>query len=152
MMQKKQETEVLTSISRVYRAAKRELNNRLESHGFSYVDFLILMQVRDSPKSMVYLAKEVLMTQAGITAAIDRLEEKGLVKRERDKEDRRIINVQITERGVKATEEAIQVFNELAVDLVKDLSDEDKAKLVELLDKLLEKLMKGKINVEPDQR
>ncbi|MEL9970684.1 MAG: MarR family transcriptional regulator [Metallosphaera sp.] len=152
MMQKKQETEVLTSISRVYRAAKRELNNRLESHGFSYVDFLILMQVKDSPKSMVYLAKEVLMTQAGITAAIDRLEEKGLVKRERDKEDRRIINVQITERGVKATEEAIQVFNELAVDLVKDLSDEDKAKLVELLDKLLEKLMKGKINVEPDQR
>ncbi|MEM0072665.1 MAG: MarR family transcriptional regulator [Metallosphaera sp.] len=152
MMQKKQETEVLTSISRVYRAAKRELNNRLESHGFSYVDFLILMQVRDSPKSMVYLAKEVLMTQAGITAAIDRLEEKGLVKRERDKEDRRIINVQITERGVKATEEAIQVFNELAADLVKDLSDEDKAKLVELLDKLLEKLMKGKINVEPDQR
>ncbi|MEM3324344.1 MAG: MarR family transcriptional regulator [Metallosphaera sp.] len=152
MMQKKQETEVLTSISRVYRAAKRELNNRLESHGFSYVDFLILMQVRDSPKSMVYLAKEVLMTQAGITAAIDRLEEKGLVKRERDKEDRRIINVQITERGVKATEEAIQVFNELAVDLVKDLSDEDKAKLIELLDKLLEKLMKGKINVEPDQR
>ncbi|AEB95075.1 MarR family transcriptional regulator [Metallosphaera cuprina Ar-4] len=151
-MQKKQETEVLTSISRVYRAAKRELNNRLESHGFSYVDFLILMQVRDSPKSMVYLAKEVLMTQAGITAAIDRLEEKGLVKRERDKEDRRIINVQITERGVKATEEAIQVFNELAVDLVKDLSDEDKAKLIELLDKLLEKLMKGKINVEPDQR
>ncbi|MEM4912302.1 MAG: MarR family transcriptional regulator [Metallosphaera sp.] len=151
-MQKKQETEVLTSISRVYRAAKRELNNRLESHGFSYVDFLILMQVKDSPKSMVYLAKEVLMTQAGITAAIDRLEEKGLVKRERDKEDRRIINVQITERGVKATEEAIQVFNELAVDLVKDLSDEDKAKLVELLDKLLEKLMKGKINVEPDQR
>ncbi|MEM0279810.1 MarR family transcriptional regulator [Metallosphaera sp.] len=152
MMQKKQETEVLTSISRVYRAAKRELNNRLESHGFSYVDFLILMQVKDSPKSMVYLAKEVLMTQAGITAAIDRLEEKGLVKRERDKEDRRIINVQITERGVKATEEAIQVFNELAVDLVKDLSDEDKAKLIELLDKLLEKLMKGKINVEPDQR
>ncbi|MEM1813902.1 MAG: hypothetical protein QXE04_01280, partial [Thermoplasmatales archaeon] len=74
------------------------------------------------------------------------------VKRERDKEDRRIINVQITERGVKATEEAIQVFNELAADLVKDLSDEDKAKLIELLDKLLEKLMKGKINVEPDQR
>ncbi|MCH1770352.1 MarR family transcriptional regulator [Metallosphaera sp.] len=142
MMQRKLDVEVLVRISRVYRAVKREFNRRLESHGLNYIDFLILMTVKESPKSMVYLAKEVLMTQAGITAAIDRLEEKGLVKRERDREDRRIINVQITESGVRATEEAMQVYEEMASELMKDLGIEEKEKLIALLDILQEKILR----------
>ncbi|MCP6727814.1 MULTISPECIES: MarR family winged helix-turn-helix transcriptional regulator [Metallosphaera] len=141
-MQRKLDVEVLVRISRVYRAVKREFNRRLESHGLNYIDFLILMTVKESPKSMVYLAKEVLMTQAGITAAIDRLEEKGLVKRERDREDRRIINVQITESGVRATEEAMQVYEEMASELMKDLGIEEKEKLIALLDILQEKILR----------
>lgn len=142
MMQRKLDVEVLVRISRVYRAVKREFNRRLESRGLNYIDFLILMTVKESPKSMVYLAKEVLMTQAGITAAIDRLEEKGLVKRERDKEDRRIINVQITESGVRATEEAMQVYEEMASELMRDLGVEEKEKLIALLDILQEKILR----------
>ncbi|AIM27423.1 transcriptional regulator, MarR family [Metallosphaera sedula] len=142
MMQRKLDVEVLVRISRVYRAVKREFNRRLESRGLNYIDFLILMTVKESPKSMVYLAKEVLMTQAGITAAIDRLEEKGLVKRERDKEDRRIINVQITESGVRATEEAMQVYEEMALELMRDLGVEEKEKLIALLDILQEKILR----------
>ena len=142
MMQRKLDVEVLVRISRVYRAVKREFNRRLESHGLNYIDFLILMTVKESPKSMVYLANEVLMTQAGITAAIDRLEEKGLVKRERDREDRRIINVQITESGVRATEEAMQVYEEMASELMKDLGIEEKEKLIALLDILQEKILR----------
>ncbi|WP_235551350.1 MarR family winged helix-turn-helix transcriptional regulator [Metallosphaera sedula] len=141
-MQRKLDVEVLVRISRVYRAVKREFNRRLESRGLNYIDFLILMTVKESPKSMVYLAKEVLMTQAGITAAIDRLEEKGLVKRERDKEDRRIINVQITESGVRATEEAMQVYEEMALELMRDLGVEEKEKLIALLDILQEKILR----------
>ncbi|BBL47382.1 MarR family transcriptional regulator [Metallosphaera sedula] len=141
-MQRKLDVEVLVRISRVYRAVKREFNRRLESRGLNYIDFLILMTVKESPKSMVYLAKEVLMTQAGITAAIDRLEEKGLVKRERDKEDRRIINVQITESGVRATEEAMQVYEEMASELMRDLGVEEKEKLIALLDILQEKILR----------
>ncbi|BCS93718.1 MAG: MarR family transcriptional regulator [Metallosphaera javensis (ex Sakai et al. 2022)] len=142
MMQRKLDVEVLVRISRVYRAVKREFNRRLESHGLNYIDFLILMTVKESPKSMVYLAKEVLMTQAGITAAIDRLEEKGLVKRERDREDRRIINVQITDLGVKATEEAMQIYEEMASELMKDLSVEEKERLIALLDLVQDKIVK----------
>ncbi|MCG3110002.1 Transcriptional regulator SlyA [Metallosphaera sp. J1] len=141
-MQRKLDVEVLVRISRVYRAVKREFNRRLESHGLNYIDFLILMTVKESPKSMVYLAKEVLMTQAGITAAIDRLEEKGLVKRERDREDRRIINVQITDLGVKATEEAMQIYEEMASELMKDLSVEEKERLIALLDLVQDKIVK----------
>ncbi|QKR00635.1 MarR family transcriptional regulator [Metallosphaera tengchongensis] len=148
MMQRKREIEVLIRISRIYRAMKREFNRRLESHGMTYVDFLILMSVKESPKSMVYLARDVLMTQAGVTAAVDRLEERGFVRRERDRQDRRIINITITEEGVKATEEAIKIYEEMAEELLRDMSQEEKTKLIDLLDVLYEKINKEEKAVE----
>jgi len=140
------DAEIFYRISRVYKAIKREFNRRLESMDLTYVDFLVLMNLKDSQRSMVSLAKEILMTQAGITAAVDRLEEKGLVKRERDSQDRRVINVKITQEGLKVLNSALQIYTEMAEDILRDVKENDKAKLAELLDLLLYKMAEKKIN------
>jgi len=53
------------------------------------------------PLSQVEIAKKVLKSTGNITMVIDNLEKRGLVKRERQKDDRRYYIVQLTDEGRK---------------------------------------------------
>ena len=69
---------------------------------------LIMMQIirNWNGASPGYLAKEVSLTQATITALIDKLEERGLAYRERDEDDKRRVFVKLTEDGLRILDEA----------------------------------------------
>jgi DNA-binding MarR family transcriptional regulator len=54
------------------------------------------------------LAKESLLTSGTMTTRIDQLEERGLVKRKPDPDDRRSVRVSLTESGVALIDGAIQ--------------------------------------------
>lgn len=53
------------------------------------------------PLSQAEIAKKVLKSTGNITMVIDNLERRGLVKRERQKDDRRYYIVQLTDEGRK---------------------------------------------------
>ena len=56
------------------------------------------------PLSQAEIAKKVLKSTGNITMVIDNLEKRGLVKRERQKDDRRYYIVQLTDEGRKLIE------------------------------------------------
>jgi MarR family transcriptional regulator, 2-MHQ and catechol-resistance regulon repressor len=58
---------------------------------------------------MTVLAREVVVTKAGLTAMIDRLEDKGLVARTADPHDRRAIRVTLTVEGERTFRAAAKV-------------------------------------------
>ena len=58
---------------------------------------------------MTVLAREVVVTKAGLTAMIDRLEDRGLVARTADPHDRRAIRVTLTNRGERTFRAAAKV-------------------------------------------
>jgi len=65
-------------------------------------EFGVLQQLSESgPTSMVRLSDENLVTKAAITAIIDEMEAKGLVRRVRDSPDRRVVNIRMTPAGKK---------------------------------------------------
>ena len=51
-----------------------------------------------------------MVTVSNLTGIVDRLEEKKLVSRKRDENDRRVVHVVLTERGVKLYKNAIPLF------------------------------------------
>ena len=55
------------------------------------------------------LAGRILFSKSGLTRVIDRMEEAGLVRRERPPEDRRVVEVFITPGGLDALHAARQV-------------------------------------------
>jgi DNA-binding MarR family transcriptional regulator len=57
---------------------------------------------RDGPMSAGEIARRTGLATASVTNLIDRLEEKGFVRRTRDSQDRRTIIVEPTEEGVAA--------------------------------------------------
>jgi DNA-binding MarR family transcriptional regulator len=89
--------------------AHHEVTSRLEEElktefGLSMADYDVLLRLAragDVGLRMTQLAERVLMSPSGLTRVIDRLVSKGLVRRERMKDDARAMLVRLTERGRK---------------------------------------------------
>ena len=89
------------------------------------------------------LAAAADQTPASTTQMLDLLQKRGLVVRERDPEDRRVVTVALTPEGRRQTEERRAEFRELWADVMGDLGDEQLAVGVEVLERvgrLLERL------------
>lgn len=62
---------------------------------------LHVLHVMDTcgPQSMRTLAASIDASQASTTGIVDRMEQRGLVRRRRDEDDRRVVRVELTEEG-----------------------------------------------------
>jgi DNA-binding MarR family transcriptional regulator len=83
------------------------------------------------------LAEEALISTAGMTNRLDRLEDAGLVERLPDPEDRRGILVELTPEGRELVDSAVDAYRGLSKRLLGGLEPRER----ELLDALLKKLL-----------
>lgn len=140
MLKNDQRLKVLSDISKIYRALQRELNKRLDKIGLTYLDFLVLKALTEGPSTMVGLSKRFYVTQSAITIAIDRLERNKLVKRERDRQDRRVIYVKITEEGLNAFHQGMEIYEKLAKEVLEGIDEKEIEQTVMTLEKILNKI------------
>jgi DNA-binding MarR family transcriptional regulator len=78
-----------------------------------------------------------MLSSAGITSRIDRLERRGLVRRLPDPDDRRGVIIELTELGVQTVDDAVRAVSASDRELVERLDADEVAALEELLRKLL---------------
>lgn len=83
------------------------------------------------------LARHQMMTSGGMTAAVDRLERKGLVTRRPNPNDRRGSLVRLTDDGRKVVDRAMELQAEVECRLVQALDASERSALEQLLRKLL---------------
>ena len=114
--------EVLIAIRRVIRAVYIHSRKLHQSYGLTGPQALILKEMQGKGQlTPSKLAKRLSLSQATITDIVKRLEQRGLVTRVRDTEDRRKIMLEITGKGkalIKAAppllqEQFIERFNKL---------------------------------------
>ncbi|MGE3588729.1 MAG: MarR family winged helix-turn-helix transcriptional regulator [Ilumatobacteraceae bacterium] len=89
------------------------------------------------------LARQRMMTSGGMTAALDRLERKGLVERAPNPADRRGSLVRLTDEGVRVMDEAMRLHAEVEQRLVAALDPPAAAQLEEALRTLLRSVDTG---------
>lgn len=79
----------------------REHQQILSAHGLDVPGDYDLMAYlrRHGPASVTELATQLLVTPAGVTGRLDRLEERHLATRVRDTDDRRIVHARLTPQG-----------------------------------------------------
>jgi DNA-binding MarR family transcriptional regulator len=85
---------------------------------------LTAIQARGS-MTVSELAALLGVSPPSATAIIDRMEKHGLVGRERDARDRRVVHVRIRERGLSAIEEVVGVRRERIRRLLLAMTDEE---------------------------
>lgn len=93
----------------------------------------ILRGARPQPLATMEIAERMLEKTPGITRLLDRLEEKGLVERERHPEDRRVVLCSITDRGLELLEALEEPVREATEGVLRELDDAEVARLSELL-------------------
>jgi DNA-binding MarR family transcriptional regulator len=74
-----------------------------------WYDVLVNLEEAERPVRMNELASRILASKSGLTRVIDRMEEAGLVERQRPREDRRAIEVVMTPKGAEALHAARMV-------------------------------------------
>jgi DNA-binding MarR family transcriptional regulator len=93
--------------------------------------------------SPTQLFKGLMLSSAGMTSRLDRLEGRGLVKRTADSTDRRAIVVELTDAGRKLLDEAVADNTKSERVLLDGLSASEIATLGRLLRKMLDALEPG---------
>ncbi len=101
------------------------------------VEYTILTLVNENPGgSPASLSKALAVTPPNITVWIDKLEQRGLVARERSTTDRRAQHLRATLKGSQLAATATQALLEGEQDALASLTDGERAILVELLHKV----------------
>ncbi len=115
-----------------------EVESRLGRIGLSLPKLAALKQLVLAGESLPlgHLAERLSCVKSNVTQLVDRLEADGLVARAPDPNDRRSRLAVITDSGRNAYEEGIQIQQDAERELFGVLSDDESARLIELIGKL----------------
>ena len=101
------------------------------------VEFTILQLVQENESvTATKMAKALAVTPPGITIWLDRLEERGLLKRERGQADRRTQNIRLTRKGSELVTSALARLLQADREILTHLSEGERHMLLELLQKV----------------
>ena len=133
--------EVVLRIVRAFHFINQELVRGQLDYDISPPECGVLIELRlaGPPYKMTptQLYNRLLVTSGGMTGRMDRLENRGLLSRSPDPEDRRSILVELTESGHELIEAAGHAHFRIMERLTKGLSSEERECLAGLLGKLL---------------
>lgn len=119
--------------------AGRRLASALEAHGLGPLDGVMLrLAARSAEPALLALARECGITGSTAVGVVDRLEHAGLVRRERDREDRRVVRVQVTDVGRRVVAELPATAADLERELTEGLSATERDALRGLLTRVMD--------------
>lgn len=90
----------------------------------------------DEPRSMSVIAKSLNITVGTLTTNMNSLEEKKYILRERSKTDKRVVLVNLTEKGRKAFFHHRDFHRRMIHSIVKDLEEDEMKVLIRCLQNL----------------
>jgi DNA-binding MarR family transcriptional regulator len=100
--------------------------------------------VREGTTTTTDIARSIHLSPSTVVGIIDRLEEKGLVRRERDRRDRRVVGLTPTERGKQVVAETPHPVKAMFDNQrAKDLTEEDYERIAVALEDVVRVLGGG---------
>lgn len=122
---------------KAYQALRAHDLRSIEATGLGMSDFTTLeVLLHKGPLPVNAIGEKIQLTSGSITAAVDRLERKGLVTRQLAASDRRQRIVHLTPAGRQLIETAFEKHQDALADGTAGLNAEEKRQLIALLKKL----------------
>ncbi|MDN3014959.1 MarR family transcriptional regulator [Paenibacillus sp. BSR1-1] len=124
-------------LSRAYKAINEHVNKVIQANGLNPTEFAVLeLLYHKGDQPMQQIGGKILLASGSITYVVDKLEQKGLLKRIACPTDRRVTYAQITDEGKKFIQDIFPEHAQQIDKLMSSLSGEEKLQAIELLKKL----------------
>ena len=119
-----------------------KFSDHLKQYGLSIQQFKVLRSLRDlkgEPANLQTLQAEMVSKNSNTTRLVEKLRLKGLITRVQNEENRRKVEIRITDDGLGLLSEIDTIHNEFENDIVENLTEKELALLNDLLKKIRNK-------------
>jgi DNA-binding MarR family transcriptional regulator len=137
--------EAMLGLLRTADMVRRRIQEIVEPAGITLQQYNVLRILRGAGEKglpTLAIARRMLEQTPGITRLIDRLEAKGWVRRERQRDDRRLVLCRIDASGLALLARLDAPVQEADAGLLEMLAEEERRQLILLLDRIREGLAK----------
>lgn len=134
------------AFNRIRKASMRRMHKPKQNHQLKPHEFFMLATIHhlgechnssDTPGIKIsQISHKTGISMPGVSQTLSTLEKLDLIQRKTAKEDRRIVYVSLTEKGLKIFRESNQSFSEVYDQAIKVLGPDDSQKLIDLLNQL----------------
>jgi DNA-binding MarR family transcriptional regulator len=134
-------TAILGRISRIAALVDQAMDRDFEPHGLTGGDFVLLAALRRAGKPYQLtpsaLSRSMMVSRGGTTKRLDRLEARGLIRRDPDPDDRRSTLITLTDAGLATIDTVASEHFPYVKRLVATLAPSERDTLARLLRELL---------------
>jgi DNA-binding MarR family transcriptional regulator len=141
---------VLQSLRRIIRAIDLHSRRLVAQHNVTGPQLVCLLSVKEqAPLTPSAIARHVHLSPSTVIGILDRLEGKGLVRRERDRQDRRRVLVSLTEVGEAVVVSAPSPLQGTLARAMERLPEAEQATLAGSLERIVELMEVRDVDAAP---
>jgi DNA-binding MarR family transcriptional regulator len=143
-------SDALVAIRRIVRAAEFASRDLARTTGLTPSQLIVLQIVaREGEPGAGAIAEAARLSQATVTALLDKLEARGLVIRNRGSQDRRRVSVELTQEGRRALADMPDVLQDRFAARFEKLADWEQASVIAGLERVAALLNAEGIDASP---
>lgn len=109
----------------------------------------LLTLAEKGPMTATTISREVFLSPSTIVGILDRLEEKGLVKRERASKDRRVVTVTVTQKGRQLADQAPSPLQDTLTEALQRLPESEQVEIAKSLERVVSLMEVQHIDAAP---
>jgi DNA-binding MarR family transcriptional regulator len=131
------EEEAFLNVQRTADVLMQQLVSVLKSHALSPTQYNVLRILRGAGTSGLTckdIGSRMITPDPDITRLLDRLEKRNLLTRNRAREDRRFVTIQITQEGLDTLSQLDAPIRQMQLDVFRHLGEDRVRQMVDLLE------------------
>ena len=128
-------------LKKIHDNLEKKINHSLKDSDLTMSQMealIIISEHTDGQMSLKALEHELHVAQSTAAGIVSRLEQKRFIEAYGQSDDKRIKNIRITENGMKYCESAAKDMDKVEKELLKNLTEDEKNTLNQLLGKIYE--------------
>jgi len=142
--------QILQTLRRIMRAVDLHSKQLSAKYAITTPQLVCLLSIVEHKMiTVAALAKEIHLSPSTVVGILDRLEDKKLIRRKRDTEDRRLVNIKPTRKGIEYAEAAPSPLQDKLLKALSKISNLEQEAISLSLMKIVELMEAEDIDASP---
>lgn len=120
---------------------RHKVKQNLNEQGFAWNQFNVIKNIYPGESlTLSEISERISKKNSNVTQIVDSLEEQGIVRRQPDNKDRRVIRVELTDEGVEKREQIIKNYEQFIQTIYSLLNEQEIQNFLKIADIFLNKI------------